>query len=419
VRHFRGQNPCLIIMSIWHSKLEVNIILYMRTYQRTHPWLTFTFDLRASPPALWMTLGEIRSKCEHIAGVPLNEETADQLYTLALTRGINATTAIEGNTLTEEQVRQRIDGQLKLPESQEYLGKEVDNLLLACNTILDSAVKGKSSDLTPSLIQSFNRLILAGLPLAQNVVPGEIRTYPVGVGSYPGAPVEDCPFLLERLCEFLNGARDGVEGLDRTTTAVLLAVMAHLYIAWIHPFGDGNGRTARLVEFMLLLEGGVPAPAAHLLSNHYNLTRQSYYVELDRASRSGGEVLPFLLYATRGLLDGLRGQLKEIRQYQLEMIWRDHVSRVLEGSRPGESAEVRARQRELVAALSEHDNPVPVSEIALLTPPIARAYATRTRKTLTRDLNALRDLGLIEVGPEGARARIETILAFLPPKKRT
>jgi Fic family protein len=177
----------------------------------------------------------------------------------------------------------------------------VDNLLLACNTILDSAVKGKSSGLTPSLIQSFNRLILAGLPLAQNVVPGEIRTYPVGVGSCPGAPVEDCPSLLERLCEFLNGARDGVEGLDRTTTAVLLAVMAHLSIAWIHLFGDGNGRTARLVEFMQLLEGGGTGSRRAPLSNHYNLTRQSYYVELDRASRSGGEVLPFLLYATRGL----------------------------------------------------------------------------------------------------------------------
>jgi hypothetical protein len=102
----------------------------------------------------------------------------------------------------------------------------------------------------------------------------------------------------------------------------------------------------------------------------------------------------------------LRGQLKEIRQYQLKMIWRDHVSRVLKGRRARESAEVRARQRELVAALSEHDNPVPVSKIALLTPPIARAYATRTRKMLTRDLNALRDLGCQAAsGRRGSRVR--------------
>lgn len=364
-----------------------------------------------------MILGEIRSKCEHIAGIPLDQKTADQLYQLALTRGINATTAIEGNTLTEEQVRQRIEGRLKLPTSQEYLGTEVDNILKACNTILDSIVKGKPADLTASLTAGFNRLVLAGLPLPDKVVPGEIRAYFVGVGSYPGAPAEDCAFLLERLCEFLNSEKDGVQGLDPVSTSVLLAVMAHLYIAWIHPFGDGNGRTARLVEFMLLFQGGVPAPAAHLLSNHYNLTRQAYYTELDRAGRSGGDVVPFILYATRGLLDGLRGQLAEIRHYQLQMIWRDHVSRVLEERKPGVSPEVKARQRALVTALSERAGFVPVSAIPMIATTLARAYATKTRKTLTRDLHALRDLELIEIGPEGARARIETILAFLPPKK--
>jgi Fic family protein len=193
--------------------------------------------------------------------------------------------------------------------------------------------------------------------------------------------------------------------------------MAHLYIAWIHPFGDGNGRTARLVEFMLLLQGGVPAPAAHLLSNHYSLTRQAYYTELDQAGKSGGDVVPFILYATQGLLDGLRGQLAEIRHYQLQMIWRDHVSRVLEERKPGVSPEVRARQRALVTALSERAGFVPISAIPMIATTLARAYATKTRKTLTRDLHALRDLELIEIGPEGARARIETILAFLPLKK--
>ena len=41
------------------------------------------------------------------------------------------------------------------------------------------------------------------------------------------------------------------------------AMMAHLYLAWIHTFGDGNGRTARLLEFLILARSGkVPLPAA-------------------------------------------------------------------------------------------------------------------------------------------------------------
>ncbi|NOY75701.1 MAG: hypothetical protein GXP32_07900 [Kiritimatiellaeota bacterium] len=35
--------------------------------------------------------------------------------------------------------------------------------------------------------------------------------------------------------------------------------LAHVYIAWIHPFGDGNGKTARLMEFYLLLRSGFAA----------------------------------------------------------------------------------------------------------------------------------------------------------------
>lgn len=68
--------------------------------------------------------------------------------------------------------------------------------------------------------------------------------------------------------------------------AILKAIAAHLYLAWIHPF-DGNGRTARLMELRLLLAAGVTTPATHLLSNHYNLTRGEYYRQLDAASRTG------------------------------------------------------------------------------------------------------------------------------------
>ncbi|WP_433223897.1 Fic family protein [Dactylosporangium sp. CS-047395] len=46
--------------------------------------------------------------------------------------------------------------------------------------------------------------------------------------------------------------------------AMIKAMLAHLYLAWIHPFGDGNGRTARLIESQLLLQAGVPVPAANV-----------------------------------------------------------------------------------------------------------------------------------------------------------
>ena len=55
-------------------------------------------------------LGEARSKCEHLVGIPLKPEFAQKLYNITLIKGAVATTAIEGNTLTEEQVQGIIEG---------------------------------------------------------------------------------------------------------------------------------------------------------------------------------------------------------------------------------------------------------------------------------------------------------------------
>jgi Fic family protein len=404
-------------LNVAHKGVRVIVSEESKTYERTHKWLKFDLDLRSAPTSLWMTLGEIRSKCEHIAGVPLDKETADKLYALYLTRGVQATTAIEGNTLTEEQVRKRIEGDLALPQSMAYQGQEVDNIVLACNTILKSLTEEQPVTLDAGLIKGFNKIVLAALPLRENVVPGEIRKIPVTVGSYRGAPAEDCEYLLERMCTFLTAELERRLDLDPISKAVLLAIWAHLYLAWIHPFGDGNGRTARLVEFMLLLEGGVPAPAAHLLSNHYNQTRQNYYLELDKASRSGGDIVSFFNYALTGFVDGLKGQLKHIQRLQHSMIWRDYVREVLQVKSARESARVLLRRQHLVLALSDEEKSIPAARLSELSPALAKAYATKTKKTLSRDINALKELGLVEEDGEGFRARVETILAFLPPKR--
>ena len=92
----------------------------------------------------------------------------------------------------------------------------------------------------------FNELILKGTQLREGVVPGKIRTESVVVGNYRAAPAEDCEYLLDRLVAWLNGPIF-VSSDPEIQFALILAkaVYAHLYIAWIHPFGDGNGRTAR------------------------------------------------------------------------------------------------------------------------------------------------------------------------------
>ncbi|PTL37229.1 hypothetical protein CLG94_00290 [Candidatus Methylomirabilis limnetica] len=385
----------------------------MRPYERTHPWLKFQLDLRRASKELWLRLGEAQSKCEHIAGTPLKPATGQKLHQVYLAKGVLATTAIEGNTLTEAEVLQLLEGKLHLPKSKEYLRQEIENVVKVCNEITSDR-ETSDGELTVERIRSFNRSILKDLEIPPDtVVPGVTRPYSVVVGPYKGAPHEDCDFLLKELCSWLNEPVFRPAKEERIAFAVLRAVLAHLYLAWIHPFGDGNGRTARMVEFFILLSAGVPSPAAHLLSNHYNQTRSDYYRQLQFASSSGGDVFPFLQYAATGFVDGLRSQIEAIRVQQWNEAWCNYVDEQF-GERPSAS---QLRQKNLVLDLSEHDDWL-TAEIPKLSPSLAASYATKQAKTISRDVNSLIHRGLIEKRGTRVRARREIILAFLPPRKQ-
>ncbi|HUV65494.1 MAG TPA: Fic family protein, partial [Sedimentisphaerales bacterium] len=358
----------------------------------------------------WLMLGEAVSKIEHIAGVPLDPDAAQQLHEVYLAKGVLATTAIEGNTLTEDEVREHLAGRLKLPPSRQYLGQEVDNIVAACNHIGTTIILKRSSPITVKEIREYNKLVLRDLPLQEDVVPGGLRKHSVMVGRYRGAPAEDCEFLLRKFCDWLN-ALDLPKGLEQPYP-ILAAIAAHLYFVWIHPFGDGNGRTARLIEFRYLLQAGFPTPAALLLSNFYNLTRTEYYRQLDKAGRVGGDMAGFIAYAVQGLVDQLREQLKVIRELQWDTAWRNYVY-----ERFGEVSPANLRQRRLVLDLSgmeENDCWVRVTDIPELSARLVHEYGRKSQKTLSRDLNAVEKMGLIEREGRRVRANRRLILAFKP-----
>ena len=383
-----------------------------RTYEETHPWVDFTLDARALDHTTWLLLGEAASKIEHIAGVPLSPDAAGQLHSVYLAKGVLATTAIEGNTLTEEEVQEHLAGRLQLPPSRQYLGQEVNNIVAACNRIGHNVISGDGGPISSAEIREYNRLVLNDLPVEEDVVPGEFRQHSVVVGRYRAAPAQDCEYLLDGFCRWLGTI--GFPPGQEQPYAILTAIAAHLYFVWIHPFGDGNGRTARLIEFRLLLQAGFPTPAAHLLSNFYNLTRSEYYRQLDQASRSGGKMSEFIAYAVQGLVDQLREQLGMIRGLQWDAAWRNYVY-----ERFGKGSEAHLRRRRLVLALSnvtENGGWVRVSDIPQLTPRLARDYATKTTKTLSRDLNTVERMDLVRRIGQTVMANRRLILAFLPDR---
>lgn len=388
-------------------------------YEKTHPWIRFGRELPVDSrySALWYLLGQIDSKILHLGSIPVSPEVHRKLNSVYLAKGVQATTAIEGNTLTEEEVSQIADGRLKLPKSKQYLQQEVENVIAACNRIVaDVCRPDAAAALTPEYICHLNSMVLDKLELRDGIRGGEVRSFSVLVGSvYRGAPAGECAALLQRLCDWLRSdAFAAPEGME-TSMAFIKAVVAHIYLAWIHPFGDGNGRTARLVELFILLSAHVPVPAAHLLSNHYNKTREAYYERLAGLSRPVNGRIPsldsFLEYAFQGLVDGLQEQLQSIHSYQMDITWRTLVHDTFRGA----SGKKGRRMRELLLSLGT--GTTAISSYADIRPEIFyEHYKGRQLRTLMRDLAELVDMNLLVRTPEGYRPRLELLQKMLPMK---
>lgn len=388
-----------------------------RDYERTHPYINFRLQLDKPNVAVWLLLGEAKSKSAHIARTLLHPDRSHELMQVFLTKGVLATTAIEGNTLSESQVRGVIENRAELPPSKQYLAQEIRNVIGAYNEVVDAVLDAPDAKLTIEQFKRWNALILNDLDVEDGVRPGEFRDTSVVVGNYRAPSARDVDFLMRRLCDWLNG--DDFKAPDdrpelRAALVVIKAIVAHLYLVWIHPFGDGNGRTARLLELKLLMAAGFPAPATQILSNHYNQTRSEYYRQLNSASR-GGDPIPFLTYALRGFVDGLAEQLDLIFTWQREDRWKQYVYQQF-----GElTSEADRRRLRLVLEVSrtsrETGEPVARSAMRWLTPKLAMAYNHKTDKTLTRDLNAIRTLELLVRERRGYRPNESVLMGLLPP----
>jgi Fic family protein len=363
-------------------------------------------------------LGQCESIIQAISSAPITPEYRKQLLVVSLQKGARATTAIEGNTLSEDEVS-RIDEGKNLPPSKEYLQIEVKNIIDALNNIRSEIITdNKAFVLSPELIERFNYFVGKNLGDHFQSMPGKFRAtgHNVVVGQYRPPKGEDVAPLMIRFCEWMKESFRYQEGKQSFPEQVIQAVVAHIYIAMIHPFGDGNGRTARLIEFYILLRAGLPDIASHILSNHYNDTRQEYYRQFDLCVRER-DLSGFIRYAVQGFRDGLKGVLKIVQKNLLEMSWYKFIYDVLDSKKAkGKTRAIVKRQRTLalqfpVERWNTPDDLIAGSGI------LAKEYAILSTATLMRDIAELEKLELIIRDKDKYKGNIEIMHGYMPLRK--
>ena len=224
----------------------------------------------------------------------------------ALMRNTHSSTAIEGNKLTLEQVEALATGKNIAATKKDK--QEVLNYLEALERISGLAEKGKtrSADLL-----NIHRIITKDV-MQNSGDCGVFRNRQVFVGrrifdgtgfkeevEYMPPKTEEVPGLVDEFLEWLN--------LDKTweINPVLLASIAHYEIARIHPFIDGNGRTARLLATLILYLTGFDHRRIFALDDYYDRDRKSYYAALKTAQTNNGDITQWLEYFTTGILSSV------------------------------------------------------------------------------------------------------------------
>ncbi len=176
---------------------------------------------------------------------------------------VAASTAIEGNPLTVAQVQDILTGGTS--EADPIAVREVRNYNTAMD-IATAAAHRPNFRWTDELMHRVNREVMRGLP---DDTLGEYREGAVRVaGLYdpPGAPLVDA--LMSRLVEWLAGSSDH---------PLVRSALLHLNFVAIHPFDNGNGRSARVLASLELMRSGFHAPELVSVESYLQRHRVEYF----------------------------------------------------------------------------------------------------------------------------------------------
>jgi len=225
----------------------------------------------------------------------------------ALMRNTHSSTAIEGNKLTLEQVEALAAGKDVAATNKDK--QEVLNYLEALEKIPTLAEKGK---IRVADVLNIHRLITKDV-MQNSTDSGVLRNRQVYVGKrifdgsvfkeeveYMPPKTEEVPGLVDEFLDWLN--------LDKTReiNPVLLAGIVHYEIARIHPFIDGNGRTARLFAILVLYLSGFDHRRIFALDDYYDRDRKSYYAALKTAQINNGDITQWLEYFATGVASSVQ-----------------------------------------------------------------------------------------------------------------
>lgn len=300
----------------------------------------------------------------------LSEDWISEMQNRALVLEAHHTTHIEGTTLTLEQSEQILSGQ-KLTNADPNDTQELMNYRDAFELV--SHYLGKGDPVTEALIREIHKRLVDNVR-GNSASPGEYRklqNYVVNSITkeviYTPPPVYEINIMMQELVDYINATAE--------VHPVLISGIAQFQLVHIHPFLDGNGRTARLLSTLCLYRKGYDFKRLFTISEFYDRNRTDYYKAIQSVRENKMDLTVWLEYFT----NALASQMQEIKLRGESIIRSDVLAK---------RHRLSGRQSKALQYIIEHGR-ISIKEFEGLYPDV-------TRRTLQRELKDLLDLKLIE-----------------------
>ena len=168
----------------------------------------------------------------------------------------------------------------------------------------------------------------------------------------------------------------------KNLSPIIRAALAHYHLGLIHPFGDGNGRTARVIEALLLSAAGIKYIPV-MLSNFYYRNIDDYYWAFSNSIKNReNDVTSFLEFVLKGFIEGLKEIKEKIIRLIRIMTFRNYITFLKKNRK------LKQRQFDLLTIVLENEFTFTFQDV-LENPQFGFLYRKVSERTAKRDLENL------------------------------
>lgn len=318
---------------------------------------------------------------ELILNSPLVPKWEVSLRRETIVRSAHSSTSIEGNRLSIEQVSDLAHGRevtatrkdkgevLNYLKVLEHIGKLTDGKLITEKDVLNvHKLLTRGTLENPADSGAYrNRYVVVG-----NRLTGEVLFRPPSN--------EDVPRLVRELIEWLNSPE--ANALD----PVIEAGLAHYEFVRIHPFVDGNGRTARVLATSILYLRGFDAKQFFCLDDYYDSDRPAYYRALQGVDQKNLDLTGWLEYFVEGVKISIEAVKERVVRLSSERLRRTAKGQVA----------LTERQMGIVEYTIAHDGRIGISTVS--------GMFKISRQAALKEIGKLVELGVLKLEGKGRGA---------------